>query len=137
MSYRSDERRKPFNDEYTLDLSFLLGLPEIRRKSVHDLAESLEAIQKTMKQWTEEANGIRVYAEDFETHRRESHIVMAFQGVGRKMARGDPEEIRHALREALESLGERGAPPQEWIDAIVNDRPAWIRLEDLEPGREQ
>ena len=131
VSYRSDERRKPFNDEYTLDLSFLLGLPEIRRKSIHDLAESLEAIQKTMKQWTEEANGIRVYAEDFETHRRESALAMAWQGVASRMRGGDSAEIRDSLRDALKSIGETGEPPQGWVDAIVEGTPVFIRLDDL------
>jgi hypothetical protein len=94
VTYRSDGRRKPFTDLYTLDLNFLIGLGEIRRKSIHEVAESLDDVRKTMKQWTEAMNGIKVYTEDFETHRRESALAMAWQGVASKMRGRDSDEIR-------------------------------------------
>lgn len=131
ISYRSDGRRKPFNDEYILDLSFLLGLGEIHRKSLHDMAETLDKMQKDMHRWTEDMNGIRVYVLDHETHRRESALAMAWQGVAGQMRGGELDKIRAALREALANVGENVEPPQSWVDAIAEGKPVYIRLEDL------
>jgi len=132
VTYRADGRRKPFNDEYTLDLSFLLGLGEIRRKSLHDVAQTLDEMQKDMRRWTEDMNGIRVYVLDHETHRRESAMARVWQGVASQMRGGDPEKIRGALRKALDGVGESIEPPQSWVDAIVEGKPVYIRLDDIQ-----
>lgn len=131
VMYRADGRRKPFNDEYTLDLSFLLGLGEIRRKSLHEVAQTLEEMQKDMRRWTEDMNGIRVYVLDHETHRRESAMAMAWQRVADQMQGGEPEKIRVALREALAKVGENVEPPQSWVDAIAEGKHVYIKLEDF------
>jgi hypothetical protein len=130
VSYRADGRKRPFEDAYTLDLSFLLGLGEIHRNSLHDVAQTLEEIQKDVRRWTEDMNGIRVYVLDYETHRRESAMGMAWQGVAGQMRGGDPEKIRTALREALGNIGENVEPPQSWVDAIAQGKPVYIRLQD-------
>jgi hypothetical protein len=132
VTYRMEGRKKPFDDIYTLDLTFLMGLGEVERKSVHDVAKALDAIKTDMHRWTESLNGIRVFVVDKETHDRETAIWMALQAVARSAEGADVDEIRTALREALRNRGERFEPPEEWIDAISEGKPIHLRLSDIQ-----
>jgi len=131
VSYRMDGRKRPFEDAYTLDLTFLLGLGKTERKSVHDVAKALDDIKTEMRRWTESLNGIRVYVVDKETHDRESAIVMVLNSVGRDAETKDPERLRVALRDALRKVGERFEPPDEWIEALSKGEDIHFRLGDV------
>jgi hypothetical protein len=131
VTYRMDGRKKPFDDAYTLDLTFLMGLGQIERKTTHDVATSLEAIKKEVNRWTESLNGIRVYVVDKETHDREMAILMALRGVAPNMKGAELDDIREALRDALRQAGEKFEPPDEWIEAIREGNDFHFRVSDL------
>src|SRR4051812_8611194 len=52
VTYRGSGRKAPFEGTNTLDLTFLVGLGEARRKTLHDLASSVEDIAKRLKGWS-------------------------------------------------------------------------------------
>jgi hypothetical protein len=53
------DRPRPYEDRYILDLTFLTGLGEVRQKGSHEIAESLEALLKEVKRWTDGTQGIK------------------------------------------------------------------------------
>lgn len=48
VKYKAFGRKDPFDEPYTLDLSFLMKTGEIRRKTLHDLTEAVETLSKKM-----------------------------------------------------------------------------------------
>lgn len=64
----TDAAGKRWSDRYTLDLTVYRDVTYIDRKDVHDAAEALREIQKTLKQWTQGFSGVRVFAQDYERY---------------------------------------------------------------------
>jgi len=48
VKYTAWGRKDSFDEPYTLDLSFLKGLGEARRKTIHDLTEAVEQLSKKL-----------------------------------------------------------------------------------------
>jgi hypothetical protein len=131
VTYRMDGRKKRFTDIYTLDLTFLMGLGQVERRTIDDVAKALDAMKTDMHRWTESLNGIRVYIIDKETHDRESAIGMALHGLSRRSEGLSHDELREALREALRAAGETFEPPEEWVEAMLKGETFHYRLDDL------
>lgn len=131
VTYRVDGRAEPFRDSYTLDLTFLLGMRRIERKSLHDAAKAIEDIQVDLHRWTEHLNGIRVYVVDHERYEREQEIGMVLSKVVADHSGRAPDEIRTALRDAFKAIGEEIEPSDKWVNAIAEGRHFRFELEDL------
>jgi hypothetical protein len=59
------------SERYVLDIGVWYGSHYVTEKGLHDVGDALEDMAKTFKAWTEDLNGLRVYAVDWEKHRAE------------------------------------------------------------------
>lgn len=134
LTYKATGRKDPFEELYTLDLSFLKGVGEARRKTLHNLTEAVEQVGKTVARWGAPGNGVLVHTVDHETYERERLIRLAIQDVARKLEAGEGGDARTALVAALHAIGESGDPPDHWVKAIEEGKNFRFSATELDGG---
>ena len=86
VTYRADDRREPFHEVFTIDLSFLRGLGEAHRETTHDVADELTQMGH-VRMSTNGQSGPRVDTSDDDGDGRESTLVRAYQQVLMRLGR--------------------------------------------------
>jgi hypothetical protein len=89
-------RQEPL--EYVLDLSFQYGIQRVEIKTVHNVAKTLDKIERSINKWTQHGNGVRTWVRNEDAYLSDQ--------------RAEMRERRARLSAASEAEAKDGSPAE-------------------------